>query len=158
RSLIAANSIFEAPAPSPAPASTIDHLVFAHLKQLGIEPAAIVSDPVFVRRAFLDTIGVLPAAEEARAFLADQNPGRREALIESLLARPEFADYWANKWCDLLRVKAEFPINLWPNAAQAYHHWLRSSLRENKPYDRFVREMLTESGSNFRNAPVNFYR
>jgi hypothetical protein len=62
------------------------------------------------------------------------------------------------KWCDLLRVKAEFPINLWPNAAQAYHHWIRAAIRENQPYDRFVRDLLTSSGSNFRDAPVNFYR
>ena len=62
------------------------------------------------------------------------------------------------KWSDLLRVKAEFPINLWPNAAQAYYHWIRASIRENKPYDRFVRELLTASGSNFRDPPVNFYR
>ena len=62
------------------------------------------------------------------------------------------------KWCDLLRVKAEFPINLWPNAAQAYHRWIRTSIKENVPYDRFVREMLTASGSNFRVPQVNFYR
>jgi hypothetical protein len=62
------------------------------------------------------------------------------------------------KWCDLLRVKAEFPINLWPNAAQAYHHWIRAAIRDNQPYDRFVRDLLTASGSNFRDAPVNFYR
>ena len=62
------------------------------------------------------------------------------------------------KWCDLLRVKAEFPINLWPNAAQAYHRWIRTSIRDNKPYDQFVREMLTSSGSNFRVPQVNFYR
>jgi hypothetical protein len=62
------------------------------------------------------------------------------------------------KWCDLLRVKAEFPINLWPNAAQAYHHWIRAAIRDDQPYDRFVRELLTSSGSNFRDAPVNFYR
>ncbi|MGO8701236.1 MAG: DUF1553 domain-containing protein, partial [Limisphaerales bacterium] len=69
-----------------------------------------------------------------------------------------FADYWAMKWSDLLRVKAEFPINLWPNAAQAYHRWLRDAIRENKPYDKFVRELLTASGSNFEVPPVNFYR
>ena len=62
------------------------------------------------------------------------------------------------KWSDLLRVKAEFPINLWPNAAQAYHRWIRTSIRDNKPYDQFVREMLTSSGSNFRVPQVNFYR
>src|SRR5208337_1814505 len=88
----------------------------------------------------------------------NSDPNKRRALIERLLARDEFADYWAMKWSDLLRVKAEFPINLWPNAAQTYYHWIRDSLRENKPYDQFVRAMLTESGSNFRVAPVNFYR
>ena len=62
------------------------------------------------------------------------------------------------KWSDLLRIKAEFPINLWPNAAQAYHRWIRTSLRNNLPYDQFVREMLTSSGSNFRVPQVNFYR
>jgi hypothetical protein len=79
-------------------------------------------------------------------------------LIDRLLARDEFAEYWAMKWSDLLRVKAEFPINLWPNAAQAYHRWILASIKENKPYDQFAREMLTSSGSNFRVGPVNFYR
>ena len=79
-------------------------------------------------------------------------------LIEQLLEHEEFADYWAMKWCDLLRVKSEFPIKLWPNALQAYHHWIHTSIRENMPYDRFVREMLTGSGSNFRYPQVNFYR
>ena len=62
------------------------------------------------------------------------------------------------KWSDLLRVKAEFPINLWPNAAQAYHRWIRTSIEENMPYDQFVRELLTSCGSNFRTPQVNFYR
>jgi hypothetical protein len=62
------------------------------------------------------------------------------------------------KWCDVLRVKSEFPIKLWPNAVQAYHRWIRTSIKENLPYDRFVREMLTASGSNFRDPQVNFYR
>ena len=79
-------------------------------------------------------------------------------MIDRLLERDELADYWAMKWSDLLRIKAEFPINLWPNAAQAYYHWIRTSIRENKPYDRFARELLTSSGSNFRVPPVNFYR
>jgi hypothetical protein len=79
-------------------------------------------------------------------------------LIDRLLERPEFADYWAMKWSDLLRVKSEFPINLWPNAVQAYHRWIRTCIKENLPYDRFVREMLTASGSNFRVPQVNFYR
>ncbi|MDP2995979.1 MAG: DUF1553 domain-containing protein [Bryobacterales bacterium] len=141
-----------------APQGKIDELVFAKLKQMGIQPSNLCSDGVFLRRAYLDIIGTLPTAQEASRFLTDRDPNKRSALIDLLLEREEFADYWAMKWSDLLRVKAEFPINLWPNAAQVYHRWIRTSLRDNKPYDRFVREMLTESGSNFHAAPVNFYR
>ena len=136
----------------------IDELVFARWKELGIQPAHLCSDSVFLRRVSLDVTGTLPTAPQAAAFLKSNDPDKRAVLIDQLLASDAFADYWAMKWSDLLRVKAEFPINLWPNAAQAYYHWIRASLRDNKPYDRFVREMLTESGSNFRVAPVNFYR
>lgn len=136
----------------------IDELVFGRLKQLGIEPAEQCSDGVFVRRVFLDVIGTLPTADEARQFLQDQSRDKRARLIDRLLERDEFADYWAMRWCDVLRVKAEFPINLWPNAAQAYHRWIHTSIRENKPYDRFARELLTANGSNFRVGQVNFFR
>ncbi|MCX6994119.1 MAG: DUF1553 domain-containing protein [Kiritimatiellaeota bacterium] len=139
------------------PESPIDKLVYRKLSKLGIHPA-ICSDAVFVRRAFLDVIGTLPTAKEAREFIQDQDQNKRFALVNRLLEREEFADYWAMKWSDLLRVKAEFPINLWPNAAQAYYHWIRTSIRDNKPYDQFVREMLTANGSNFRVGQVNFYR
>ncbi|MFA5191713.1 MAG: DUF1553 domain-containing protein [Verrucomicrobiia bacterium] len=136
----------------------IDECVFARLKKLNVEPARICSDAVFVRRTFLDVIGTLPTAKEAREFLEDKDPKKRSALIDRLLERDEFADYWAMKWGDLLRIRAEFPINLWPNAAQAYHRWVHDCLRENMPYDKFVREMLTANGSNFRVGQVNFYR
>jgi hypothetical protein len=140
------------------PACKIDELVFARLKRLGVKPAPLCSDEVFVRRVYLDVIGTLPTGTEAKAFLLDRNPEKRRALIDRLLERDERADYEAMKWSDLLRIKAEFPINLWPNAAQAYFHWVRASIRQNKPYDRFARELLTSSGSNFRVPPVNFYR
>jgi len=143
---------------APTPQCKIDELVFGRLEQLGIQPANLCSDAVFVRRAFLDVIGTLPTAQEARAFLSDEDPNKRSVLIDRLLERREFADYWAMKWGDLLRVKSEFPINLWPNAVQAYHRWIRTCIRDNMPYDRFVREMLTASGSNFRVPQVNFYR
>jgi hypothetical protein len=136
----------------------VDVPVSAALRQHGIVPAAVCSDAVFVRRAYLDSLGTLPNPAEARSFLGDRSPDKRRRLIDSLLERKEFADYWALKWCDLLRVKSEFPINLWPNAVQTYHRWVRDSLAENKPYDRFVREILTASGSNFRAPPVNFFR
>jgi hypothetical protein len=163
-------SPWEAPAPPGAvadpfagsavtkPHTEVDRLVFARLRQLGIPPADLCSDAVFVRRVYLDVIGTLPTAEEAGAFLVDQDPNKRSALIDRLLEREEFADYWSMKWGDLLRVKSEFPINLWPNAVQAYHRWIRTGIKENMPYDRFVREMLTASGSNFRVPQVNFYR
>ncbi len=148
---------FESSAPL-ARRSQIDQLVGARHQQLSLTPARLCSDPVFVRRVYLDVTGTLPTAFEAQQFILDRNPGKREALIDSLLARDEFADYLAMKWGDLLRIKAEFPINLWPNAAQAYHRWLRNAIRDNKPYDQFAHELLTSSGSNFDTPPVNFYR
>lgn len=136
----------------------IDRLVGAKLEELGFPPAALCSDEAFLRRVFLDVIGLLPTPDEARAFLADPDTAKRAKLIDRLLTRDEFADYWALKWGDLLRIKSEYPINLWPNAVQAYHRWVRDSIASNKPYDQFVRELLTASGSNFRSPPANYYR
>ncbi len=102
----------------------MDKFVYAQLSGPGISPA-LCSDAVFVRRVSLDATGTLPTAQEARKFIEDKAAGKRRVLIDRLLERDEFADYWAMKWSDLLRVKAEFPINLWPNAAQAYHRWIR---------------------------------
>jgi len=148
---------FESEAYAVAP-SKIDGYVLAALRKRGIEPANPCSDEVFVRRVYLDVIGTLPQPAEVLEFTRDRRPNKRAALIDALLERPEFADYWALKWCDLLRVKAEFPINLWPNAVQGYHRWIRDAIRQNRPYDQFVRQFLTSSGSNFRVPPVNFYR
>lgn len=152
-----AAAIFDTGAP-PRPETQIDRIVLDQLQRMGLEPASLCSDAVFIRRVYLDAIGTLPTADEVKQFLLDKRPDKRRLLIDRLLERDEFADYWAMKWCDLLRVKAEFPINLWPNAAQAYHRWVRSALRQNMPYDRFARELLTASGSNFRVPQVNFYR
>jgi len=140
------------------PESPIDKLVVSELARHQIHPV-ICSDAVFVRRAYLDVIGTLPTAKEAREFIEQPaSPHKRSLLIDRLLERDEFAEYWAMKWGDVLRIKAEFPINLWPNAAQDYHRWVRASIARNKPYDQFVRELLTASGSNFRVGQVNFYR
>lgn len=150
-------NVFECSA-APTAEGQIDKLVFAELARLKIDPV-LCSDAVFVRRAYLDVIGTLPTAKEARDFIQDPDTkNKRRLLIDRLLERDEFADYWAMKWGDVLRIKAEFPVNLWPNAAQAYHRWVRASIAANKPYDQFVREMLTASGSNFRVGPVNFHR
>lgn len=141
-----------------AQAASIDAIVGKRLKKLGIPASKPCSDEVFLRRVYLDVIGTLPTAGEARAFLADKGPGKQAKLVSALLGREEFADYWALKWSDLLRVKSEFPINLWPLGAEVYHRWIRTCLKENWPYDRFARALLTASGSNFRAPAVNFYR
>ncbi|MEI6890619.1 MAG: DUF1553 domain-containing protein [Pontiella sp.] len=141
-----------------AASAKIDRLVLAKLNEKGIPPSALCSDEVFLRRVYLDVIGTLPTPLEVKSFLSSHARNKRAALIETLFERPEFADYWALKWCDLLRVKAEFPSKLWPNAVQAYYRFIRTALYQNMPYDEFVRAMLTSSGSNFRAAPVNFYR
>ena len=149
-------SLMESPNP-PKPANRIDEIVFAKLKALNIKPA-LCSDAVFIRRAFLDLTGKLPTAAEARTFIRSTDPKKRVALIDRLLEETDHFDYWAMKWSDILRIKAEFPVKVWPNAAQAYHRWVWESIAKNKPYDQFARELLTSSGSNFRVGPVNFYR
>jgi hypothetical protein len=140
------------------PTCKIDEMVFGKLKRLGISPAPLCSDAVFVRRVYLDVIGTLPTAQEAKDFIGDKDPKKRGKLIDRLFQRKEFDDYWAMKWGDLLRIKSEYPVNLWPNAVQGYHRWIRTCIKDNVPYDRMVRELLTASGSNFNVPPVNFYR
>ncbi len=142
----------------PVPLCKLDQILFAELKRKGLKPARPCSDAVFLRRAILDAAGTLPTAAEARSFLADKAPDKRARLVDGLLAREEFVDFWTLRWCDALRVKAEFPINLWPNAVQAYHRWVREAVRADMPYDRMARALLTASGSNFRNGSVNFFR
>ncbi|MBM3290291.1 MAG: DUF1549 domain-containing protein, partial [Candidatus Hydrogenedentes bacterium] len=156
-SAAAATGPFESGAPF-SPAGEIDTLVLDTLTKQGIQPAHLCPDAVFIRRVYLDVTGTLPWSDDVRTFLADTRPGKRAEAIESLLGREEFADYWSLKWCDALRVKSEFPINLWPNAVQAYHRWIHDAVRRNMPYDDFARELLTSSGSNFRVPQVNFYR
>lgn len=138
----------------------IDTFVMANLRKQGVQPAGLCTDQVFVRRVYLDVTGTLPEPDEIRKFFENPSPSirKRTAMIQTLLESDEFADYWSLKWGDLLRIKAEFPINLWPNAVQAYHRWIHDALQENMPYDQFARELLTSSGSNFRVPQVNFYR
>ncbi len=102
--------------------------------------------------------GELPGPEAYRAFHRKRSADRRAALVERLLASDGYVDYWTLKWADLLRIKAEFPINLWPNGVQAYHRWIEEAVAQELPYDVFVRQLLTSSGSNFRVPAVNFYR
>jgi hypothetical protein len=153
----ASPAIFETPG-RPTTTTAIDKLVAPKLAAIDARPTPC-SDAVFLRRVYLDVLGTVPTAKEARAFLEDKDMrNKRRLLIDRLLERDEFADYWSMKWGDVLRIKAEFPVNLWPNAARAYHRWVHNALVTNKPYDKFARELLTSNGSNFRDGQVNFYR
>jgi len=133
----------------------IDRLVFAKLKKLNIVPSGLADDAEFLRRVYLDVIGTLPTPAEARRFLADKRPDRRARLVDELLKRPEYADYWALKWADLLRVDRQA---LGHKRAYGYYKWVRDSLAANKPYDQFAREVLLAEGPLAEVGPASFYR
>lgn len=133
----------------------IDDLVWKKLQLLAITPADPVDDARLLRRLYLDVIGVLPTPEETRAYLADTSSDKRARLIDRLLDRPEYADHWANKWADLLRPN---PYRVGIKAVLNYDNWIRDSFRHNKPYDQFVREILTAQGSTWHNGPATFFR
>ncbi len=139
-------------------ASELDKIVLANLKEKNIPPAKICSDAVFVRRVYLDITGALPSAEDAADFIDSKDANKRAKLVDRLLDSPEYSEYAAFKWADILKIKAEFPINLWPNAAQAYHKYITQLLDRNVPYDKIAYELLTAKGSNFRVPAVNFFR
>jgi hypothetical protein len=132
----------------------IDEHVLAKLQSLNIPPSERCDDATFLRRAFLDTIGTLPTIDEARAFLDDPSADKRDRVIDGLLARPEYVDYWAYKWSDLLLVSGQ---RLRPKALEAYYQWIHTSVAENKPWDQFVREVVTATGSTYENGAANFY-
>jgi len=131
------------PYPQVAENNFIDQHVYRRLKQLNILPAEVCSDGEYLRRVYLDLIGTLPTADEARRFLADTKSDKRKVLVDELLARPEFADYLALKWADLLRVDRQV---LGHKAAYDEYRWIRDSLAKNKPLDQFAREVITASG------------
>jgi Protein of unknown function (DUF1549)/Protein of unknown function (DUF1553)/Bacterial Ig-like domain (group 2) len=133
----------------------IDKLVFQKLKKLNILPSDLCDDADYLRRVHLDVIGTLPTAAEARRFLTDKHPDRRARLVDELLERPEFADYWALKWADLLRVDRDV---LGHKRAYAFHRWIRDSLAKNKPLDQFAREVVAADGILDENGPANFFK
>lgn len=132
----------------------IDELVLKQLKRLNLKPSPTVNDADFIRRAYIDTIGVLPTGEEVREYLADTSADKRDRLIERLLTRPEFVDYWTYKWSDVLLINGTL---LRPDAVKAYYEWIHGHVAANTPWDRFVREIITAKGSSFENGATNFY-
>ena len=116
------------------------------------------ADFLICRRLYLDICGRIPTPEEVGEYTASRDVKKREKLVERLLETDDYADYWAMRYCDVLRVKSEFPINLWPNAVYVFHRRIHAFVKDDEPWDRFARALLTATGSDFRDAEVNFLR
>jgi hypothetical protein len=140
----------------PAPANFIDEAVFAKLKLLGIPPSALCDDATFLRRVHIDVTGTTPTQEQVQAFLDDPSTDKREKLVDRLLDTEAYADYFANKWNLVLRNKKRRAEDL--TATYAFYRWIWDSLYENKPYDEFVRDVVTASGESTTNPAVVWYR
>jgi hypothetical protein len=139
----------------PPAANYVDEHVFARLKKLRINPSGLCSDSEFLRRAYLDLLGILPTPDESRAFLADSRPDGRGRLIDLLLKRPEFADFWALHWADLLRNEEK---QLDRKGVRLFHEWLRASIAQNKPINQLARELIASRGSTYVHPEANYYR
>lgn len=133
----------------------IDTLAFAKLKKLNIVPSELADDATYLRRVYLDVIGTLPTAAEARRFLDDKRPERRAMLVDELLKRTEFADFWALQWADVLRVER---ATLGHKNAYGFYKWIRDSVAANKPLDVFAREIFMAEGPLDISGPANFYK
>jgi hypothetical protein len=148
--------LHEDPVPlAAARANFIDDSINRTLGQLGLSPAPRADDTTFVRRVYLDLIGALPDPAEVETFLAERAPDKRARLVDRLLARPEFVDYWAYKWGDLLRIESR---RLQPEGAAAFHRWVREQVERNTPLDRMARELLLALGDGHQVGPANFSR
>jgi hypothetical protein len=141
-------------------ANYVDDLVYGKLQKLRILPSAPATDEQFLRRAYLDLIGLPPTAEEYKSFFADRAPNKRAKLIDTLLARDEYADLWATRWAEWLKVRSEnnnASFGTDRKAAYAYYEWIREQMKRNTPLDQFVRAQVAGTGSNLSNPPVNLY-
>ncbi len=156
-------SIMTAPYPNTVSAETyskyprnnyIDSFVVAKLQSLNIAPSGEIPDTAFMRRAFIDAAGILPTAEEVEQFAADKAPNKRARMIDLLLEREEFVDYWAYKWSDLFLVSSR---KLRPTATRAFYNWIRDSVKENKPWDKFAQDIFTGTGSSRQNGALNYF-
>src|SRR5262249_39337034 len=126
----------------------------AKWQDLGLTPSPLCNDQEFFRRIHLDTIGTLPAPVDIKAFLADRDPDKRTKAIDKVLDRPAFVDYWALKWGDLLRINRDF---LNEKGMWSFQNWVGAALRDKKPVDEMVRDIITAEGSTYTEGPANFY-
>lgn len=152
------------PRPNPVPAQLYDQLTHANfiddhvyhkLAALNIEPSSPCTDSQYLRRVYLDAIGRLPTPVEAKDFIGDQASDKRARLVDAILDRTEYADFWVNKWADLLRPN---PYRVGMKATLSLDGWLREAFRKNLPYDQFVTGLVTAQGSTWRNGAVTIFR
>ena len=139
----------------PPAVNFIDRQIFKKLQLVRTNPSALCDDTTFLRRAYLDLLGLVPAANLARAFSADTDPDKRAKLIDELLQYDEFADFWALKWADLLKIEQR---QLDYDGMKVFHGWIRESIATNKPLDQFARELIAARGSTLQNPPANWWR
>ena len=158
-------SVFRAIVPRPGsavaidfkPLTLVDQFTAKKWKELNIAPSAVAGDEAFCRRAYLDVTGTLPTANEIKAFAEDADPAKRGKLIDRLVDSPGYADYFANKWADILKVARKNR----PERASgtfAFHAWIREQIAADVPYDRFVRDILTATGDELKSPPTVWYR
>ena len=133
----------------------IDEHVYAKLATLNILPSEPCNETQFLRRLYLDAIGRFPSATEVETYLQDSQPDKKSRWIEAVLQRPEYADFWANKWADLLRPN---PYRVGIKTTYSLDAWLRDAFRKNLPHDEFTRRLVTAQGSTWRNGAVTIFR
>jgi hypothetical protein len=132
----------------------IDVLVLKKLEALHIPPSPQCTDAEFIRRAYLDALGILPTPEEVRVFLVERRENKRSVLIDAILAKPEFVDYWSYKWSDLLLISSR---KLSQPALRSFYHFVREAVADNRPWDQFARAILTAQGSNLQNGAAKYF-
>jgi hypothetical protein len=139
----------------PRAVNFVDEHVFEKLRTLRMNPAGVCDDTTFLRRAHLDLVGIVPSADEVRAFLSDSAADKRTKLVDSLLGRGEFATFWALKWADLLKIEER---QLGAKGMEIFHGWIREAITTNMPLDQFARDLIAARGSSYENPPANWWR
>ena len=135
----------------------VDTLVHNKLKKIRITPSGLSEDRTFIRRVYLDMIGLVPTPDAVKKFVADKDPKKRDKLVDELLQRPEFADIWVMKFAELLQVRTDNNRFLYKSAFQ-YHNWLKERFAENMPINKLVKTLLTANGDTFHNPAANYYK
>ena len=135
--------------------NVVDKAVYAKLNRMRIKPSEVCTDSEFIRRVYLDTLGILPKPAEVKAFVADPSPDRRAKLVDSMLNRPEFYDFWTLKFADILRANGRL---IQSKGTYVFNRWIRAQLEQNTPMNLFVRDLITADGSAYKNPAANYYR